>query len=264
MHTIKLKGITWDHPRGYDPLVAASELYFEKNKVAVTWEKRTLKDFGDQSLDELAKRFDLLIVDHPHSGALVSKQSVLSLNEFMPSYDFELLKSQSAGPSFESYNYQGKQRALPVDAAIQCAAYREDLMQSAIPETWEEVIKMERLGLALCPTDSVCTFLTINAQLGSPVIENNKQMVNEETGTRAIELMKALQKIAHPDSLDWNPIQLFDYMAEHSDVAYTPLAFCYTNYSRLAYRKKQTDFYPCPGEGKYHFRRCRYSSFFKL
>ena len=40
-----LKGMTWSHPRGYDPMVACSALWRERTGVAVDWDKRSLQDF---------------------------------------------------------------------------------------------------------------------------------------------------------------------------------------------------------------------------
>ena len=37
---------------------------------------------------------------------------------------------------------------------------------------------------------------------------------------------------AHPSSLDWNPIQVYDFMVSTSDAVYCPFAFGYSNYSR--------------------------------
>ena len=68
MNSLILKGITWDHPRGYDPLNASTVLYEKLFGVKVEWEKRSLTNFGDQSLTALVERFDLLIMDHPHAG----------------------------------------------------------------------------------------------------------------------------------------------------------------------------------------------------
>ncbi|MDB5523773.1 MAG: sugar transporter [Rhizobium sp.] len=38
--SVKLKGMAWSHPRGYDPMVACSALYLEKTGVEIAWEKR--------------------------------------------------------------------------------------------------------------------------------------------------------------------------------------------------------------------------------
>ena len=65
---ITLRGITWDHPRGYAPLAASVAPYAQAHSVRVEWERRSLKDFGDAPLPELARDYDLLIIDHPHVG----------------------------------------------------------------------------------------------------------------------------------------------------------------------------------------------------
>ncbi|MFI5157086.1 MAG: extracellular solute-binding protein, partial [Chitinophagales bacterium] len=169
-----LRGITWDHPRGYEPLVASSALYEKTFGHSVSWQKRSLANFGDQSIEELSSQFDLLIVDHPHAGIFWKSGCLIPLNEWLPENMLEKLASQSAGPSFFSYNYKGKQWALPVDAAMQAAALRPDLMGNlTIPESWKEVFELSEIlkhrnlsmGMALCPTDCLCTFLTLTAQL---------------------------------------------------------------------------------------------------
>jgi multiple sugar transport system substrate-binding protein len=43
--------------------------------------------------------------------------------------------------------------------------------------------------------------------------------------------LKALAKLAHPKSREWNPIRCLDHMAAHDDVAYVPYLFNYVNYS---------------------------------
>ena len=51
---IELKGMTWDHSRGYDPMIATS-LEFSKNyfnKVSIKWEKRSLQAFADRPVHE--------------------------------------------------------------------------------------------------------------------------------------------------------------------------------------------------------------------
>ena len=42
---IQLKGMTWDHSRGYDPMIATSEFFSKKNnnKIQINWEKRSLQ-----------------------------------------------------------------------------------------------------------------------------------------------------------------------------------------------------------------------------
>jgi multiple sugar transport system substrate-binding protein len=262
---ITLKGITWDHARGYDPLIAASELYFKEKGIQVEWQKRSLTNFGDQSLEELSKQFDLIIMDHPHVGVAEASNCLLPLNDLQPTNILNELKNTSAGPSFESYHYHGKQWALPIDAAMQCASYRADLIgNDSLPNTWEKVFTLAKklasknlyIGMALCPTDCLCSFLSLTAQMGSPIQENskaqnnetlnNKLLVQPSIGLKALTMIRSMRDAFHPKALDWNPIALYDYMSEENDIAYSPLAFCYTNYSRTGFRKNILKFHTAP------------------
>ena len=252
---IKLKGITWDHARGYDPLIASSELYYKEKGIQVDWQKRSLTNFGDQSLEALSKQFDLIIMDHPHVGVAEASQCLLPLNDLVPANILNELKISSAGPSFESYHYHEKQWALPIDAAMQCASYRADLMvNDSLPNTWEEVFALAKtlaskklyIGMALCPTDCLCSFLSLTAQFGSPIRENNELLVEPSIGLKALTMLRTMCDVFHPKALDWNPIALYDYMAEQNDIAYSPLAFCYTNYSRAGFRKNILKYHTAP------------------
>ncbi len=250
-----LKGITWDHPRGFEPLVASSALYEKTFGLSISWQKRSLANFGDQSIEDLSKQFDLLIIDHPHVGSFWKSGCLVPVDELLPKNLLDKLKSQSAGPSFLSYQYKGKQWALPVDAAMQAAAIRPDLMGNlTVPGSWNEVFESSAMlkkknlsmGMALCPTDCLCSFLTITAQLGSPIREGNSFLVDKEIGIRSMMFMKRLRDASHEKSLDWNPIQLYDHMATEDQIAYSPLGFCYTNYSREGFRKNKLVFYNAP------------------
>ena len=44
--SIGLKGMTWSHPRGYDPIVATSAVWKQKTGVDIAWDKRSLQDFA--------------------------------------------------------------------------------------------------------------------------------------------------------------------------------------------------------------------------
>ena len=252
---ITLKGITWDHARGYDPLIAASGMYFKEKGIQVEWQKRSLTNFGDQSLEELSKQFDLIIMDHPHVGVAEASQCLIPLNDLLDSSILNALKFSSAGPSFESYHYHDKQWALPIDAAMQCASYRADLMHDeSLPTSWEEVFDLAKtlatkklyIGMALCPTDCLCSFLSLTAQMGSPIKENNESLVEPSIGLKALTTLRSMRDAFHPKALDWNPIALYDYMAEQNDIAYSPLAFCYTNYSRTGFRKNILNYHTAP------------------
>ncbi|MDF3042849.1 MAG: transporter substrate-binding protein, partial [Thermomicrobiales bacterium] len=66
---IELRGISWDHPRGHDPMVATAVSYAAAHPdVCVIWDTRSLKDFGDFPIERLTDTYDLLVIDHPFVG----------------------------------------------------------------------------------------------------------------------------------------------------------------------------------------------------
>ena len=254
MDSITLKGITWDHPRGYDPLVAASNAYFKEKGIQVEWQKRSLTAFGDFSIAQLSRQFDLLVLDHPHCGVIAATGCLVPMEEYLPNESFLSLKEQSAGPSFSSYYFQKHQWALPIDAAFQCSSYRKDLLHYSIPGSWDEVFTLANklrsngkyVGMALCPTDSLCTFLSLSSHFGAPIATDSKELLPRGIGIEILGLLKKMCKEFHPNTLDWNPIELYDHMAQMDEIVYSPMAFNYTNYSREGFRKNRLVFTNSP------------------
>ncbi|MGV3510089.1 MAG: extracellular solute-binding protein [Sphingobacteriaceae bacterium] len=254
---VELKGITWDHPRGYAPLQASTKRYMQQTGVSVTWDRRSLKDFGDISVEMLADNYDLLIIDHPHMGVVDSSACLLNLNDHLSSVEIDLYKKESVGPSFSSYYYNNKQWALPVDAACQAAAYRPDLVDEVLlPSSWDNLVsfsavlrlKKQFIGTALCPTDCNSIFLTLSAQTGNPVTGYNKELIPLERGIQILEMMMTLKQLSHPESLNWNPINLYDQMVSSDEVVYSPLAYAYINYSSIGSLEKQLKYTSIPGK----------------
>jgi multiple sugar transport system substrate-binding protein len=251
---VQLKGMTWDHPRGYQPLVTCSAQYEAETGVKVTWEKRSLKDFGDQPIDELVQDYDLIIMDHPHAGLAAATGCLLPLDEWLAESTLSTLATQSAGQSHASYFYHGHQWGLALDAAMQTAVYRTDLLGGAPPGTWQDVIALgDRLrgaglyiGMPLVPTDCICSFVTLCASLGASVGENG-QLAPAAVGVKALTILRSIKQVAHPRSLEWNPIGTLDHMSSAGDLVYCPLTFCYTNYSREGYQPHLLTFTTIPG-----------------
>lgn len=251
---ITLRGITWDHPRGYAPLAASVEPYAQTYGVRVEWESRSLKDFGDAPLPELARDYDVLIIDHPHVGQAAASGVLLPLDECLDRATLETLGAESAGPSHDSYFYAGHQWGLAVDTAMQASAYRPDLLDADLPQTWDDVLALSRqarargqyVALPLVPTDAICSFISLCANLGSPIGQHDG-LVNEGVGMEALELLVQLAALGHPSALSWNPIALLDHMSAEDDVIYCPLTFCYTNYARDGYAAKRVSFTNIPG-----------------
>ncbi|TFH46714.1 MAG: carbohydrate ABC transporter substrate-binding protein, partial [Lysobacterales bacterium] len=63
-----LRGMAWDHPRAVNPLEAISAEWSQQSGFDIEWDARPLKDFEDQPLEELATRYDLILMDYPFVG----------------------------------------------------------------------------------------------------------------------------------------------------------------------------------------------------
>ncbi|MEM6427917.1 MAG: extracellular solute-binding protein [Deinococcota bacterium] len=236
--TVSLKGLTWDHPRGYAPLEAASTHYASLQDVHISWDKRSLKAFGDVPINTLAADYDLLVIDHPHMGIAAESGCLHPLDTLIDDGTLEQLARESVGPSHASYTYKGKQWALAVDAAVQVSCYRADLLTSPLPEDWQQVLELASslhqdnlyLAIPLVPTDAMCSFLSLCASFGHPLSPTN--FVSNAHAEAVLIFLKRLAECAHSNSLNWNPIHTYNAMSQGDEVAYCPLAFGYSNYAR--------------------------------
>ena len=59
---------TWDHPRGFAALAATAEHAAAEGRPVVAWSKQPLEGFESDPIADLAARFNLLVLDHPHIG----------------------------------------------------------------------------------------------------------------------------------------------------------------------------------------------------
>lgn len=250
--TIHLKGITWDHPRGYQPLAENTARFTAEHPgLEVTWQRRSLRDFGVQPIEDLAKQFDLLVIDHPFAGRAKALGCLRDLRPLFPAEFHAMLGEQSVGPSTRSYDYGGLW-GLPTDAACQVASYRADLLAGlgfdAPPSTFDEVLALGRkarkagkwLTLPTCQTDSSCLVATVSANLGHPMRPVYDRMLDPGVFEATLGHLRQLVELSNPESRDWNPIETYDAMVARDDLVYLPLAFGYTNYSRTGVAKPLT------------------------
>ncbi len=250
--TVRLKGITWDHPRGYQPLAENTARFTAAHPdIEVTWQRRSLRDFGVQPIEDLARQFDLLVIDHPFGGRAKTLGCLRDLRPLFPAEFHAMLEAESVGPSTRSYDYGGLW-ALPTDAACQVASYRADLLAGlgfeAPPATFEEVLSLGRaarkagkwLTLPTCQTDSSCLVASVSANLGHPMQAVDDKMLDPAVFEATLGYLRQLVELSNPESRDWNPIQTYDAMVARDDLVYLPYAFGYTNYSRKGVEKPLT------------------------
>jgi multiple sugar transport system substrate-binding protein len=164
-----LRGITWAHTRGIAPMQVTSQVYSDFHPdVEIKWDIRSLHDFGEGKLTDLVQEYDFLLVDHPFMGVVEESELFVPLDKHYAAEDLQMLASESAGASYNSYNYNGHQWALPIDAAAQVSAARLDLMSAAnfsVPKTWGEVLGLSKntgkVAMPLSPMATLGMFFTL-------------------------------------------------------------------------------------------------------
>ncbi len=100
----------------------------------MTVKKRSLREFGDITVDALAERYDPMINDHLQAGFAAASNAMLPLDTWTAPEVVRQLSADSARPSHQSYTYAGHQGALAIDAVMQTSVYLADLL-SELPRT---------------------------------------------------------------------------------------------------------------------------------
>lgn len=223
---ILLRGMTWADPRGTGPLAGLNEAFATKaagQGIRIDWDVQPLAGFESHPLSELALRYDLLIVDHPHCGEAARTGCLRPVAEVPDNY---------VGLSRASYLLEGKYWAYPFDAASQIAAYHPTRLP-APPRTWEEVWALPGRGVRVAvPLTGVHALMALGgllASLGQPLDEQHG-WPERDVLAEAARLLRRLAGICSSDRLRWNPIDAFRAMVA-GQVDYIPLTFGYEHFS---------------------------------
>ena len=249
---ITLRGMTWKHPRGLDPMVACSALWRQRTGVDISWDQRPLQDFESYPVEDLARRYDLIVIDHPHVGQITGENCLLPLD--VPGREAELkaLAAASVGASYPSYLWQGRLWGFPIDAAAQVQAWRPDLIPAPLTR-WDEVLTLARRGRVLCPMrppHSLMSFYTTAANLGTPCNVERGPLIAPEAGAVAYELLAELAAHLDPVCFAMDPIAVLERMAEAgSPIASVPLTYGYVSYAMEAFRPARLRFADIPAAG---------------
>ena len=238
---ITLKGMTWDHSRGYDPMIATSKVFAKKhnNNISIEWDKRSLQEFADRPIEQMTEEYDLMVIDYPHVGEVSAKGLLQNFDLENYKDDLNLLKKQSVGFSHQSYNIDGHQWALSLDAATQVSCFRSDLITS-LPKSWDELFlfaKNKRVIWPLKPVHAISSFYSIYNNITDDFEPQNKNFVQKNFGVQTLEMMKHISKYLIDECFYMDPIRTAEILSETDDFFYSPYTYGFSNYSRKGYRK---------------------------
>ncbi|WP_312363835.1 ABC transporter substrate-binding protein [Ensifer sp.] len=251
--SMTLKGMTWSHPRGYDPMVECSKLWLEKTGVAIHWEKRSLQDFETYPVEELARAYDLIVIDHPHVGQITSEGCLAPLDVTGREGERSALAAASVGQSYPSYAWNGRQWAFPIDAATQVQAWRPDLGDRV--SSWSDMLDLARQGkvlLPMRPPHSLMCFYTLCGNLGHPCAADGRaDLVDPDGGVAAFDMLRELVALIDPACFEMDPIAVLEAMSAPAATAVcAPLIYGYVSYSVAGFRPSLVQFGDIPVAGR--------------
>lgn len=238
---IALRGLTWQNPRGYDPLVAAARSWRLARPVSIEWEQAPWYSFEERVFGTESEHFDLVMFDHPWTGSLVRRRRLLPWDAILSQQYLRDLSTRVVTPSFESYTGDGHLWGLPVDASCTAGLYRDDLVDGQLPSTWEEVAAWARAhhhppyryGLVLSVQGALgnCLFLSMMASIGgTPYIDPEHPRCDRTTAEYVLTIVRDLLRFTPPASIEWGPWDIYDHITTEDDIAYCPSIFAYVNY----------------------------------
>lgn len=221
----EFRGLTWDHPRGRQALEMAAA-----GATLIEWDVHTLEGFESSPIDELASRYDVIVLDHPHLGDALKTGALRPIDEL---FDASWLAGlDCVGPSIRSYTLDNHLWALPLDAATQVSAR---LPGVEMPRTWTDVLEFSRrlpVALSLAgphaylSTASLCVALD-----AAPAVDGTAQHL-PAAAIGAIELLAAIAENSVADTANLNPIGTLERMRRDRDISYVPLIYGYVPYAQ--------------------------------
>lgn len=261
-----LRGITWNHTRGYAPLAVTSKVWNDYYPdVEIQWSIRSLWSFGEEALEQLAHQYDLLLVDHPFVGTAARSGLFVPLEEHISAQELAVLHSQSVGQSFASYEYDGHLWALAVDAAAQVSVARMDWFEREgrpLPKNWDEVIALAKetggatsgkVAMPMAPMGLLGAFFSLYAnQFEPPFTVGEEWNIDAEKAAFVLGQLLALYRLIGPGHdrpayLKKYPVELLNRMAQTNELVYMPITYGYANYGMAGYARHPLTFGTLPG-----------------
>lgn len=250
--------MAWDHPRARNPLNAISAQWSQRSGIDVHWDARSLKEFEDQPLEELANRYDLVLIDHPFVGTAATSGLIVAVDEWADMGYLEDQRRHSVGPSYRSYTWNNQQWALAIDAAAQVGALRPDLVEGtgidAASSDWTKVLLWThelrkapaRVAMPLNPNHAYCAFLALGVATLGPSFWSETRRFDAATAGDVVHFLRRMASDLHPLSRTSDPIGISDAMCGSDTIVYVPLMFGYSSYARPGFRTHRIKFQNAP------------------
>jgi multiple sugar transport system substrate-binding protein len=243
--------MTWDHPRGYAPLLAAAREWRAKGGPAIEWDRRSLQDFETYPVEDLARRYDLIVIDHPHVGQVAGHGWLVSLEELLPAATLAAIAAGSVGDSYESYRWRGCQLALPIDAATQVQAWVPERIGGPLAE-WRDLAELDIRREVRLPLRSPHSLMALFSLCGLHGIRLDRTGPDlfPAAAKRALADLTALAEAVDPACFDMDPIAVLEEMGRPaSAVMVAPLVYGYVSYAMEDFRSARIRFADVPAVG---------------
>lgn len=222
-------GLTWDHPRGYRALRAATR-HPAAPACDIRWDIQPLEGFESAPIAETARRYDLVVLDHPHIGEAIETGALQPLDALFTAAELAAWRAASVGLSARSYEMAGHLWALPLDAATQVSVRCDAGIP--VPRTWAEAVELAGEIPAALPTAGPHLFLTlcgIAVGDGATPGDGDTFLTEAEYGA-AIDILRHFVSDRPVDGND-NPIALLERMSGGDGPDYCPHIYGYVNYA---------------------------------
>lgn len=243
-----MRGMTWDHPRGFDPLAAASILWEQQTGAAIAWDRRSLQDFETYPVEDLARHYDLIVIDHPHVGQVAESGCLVALDAAIAPEVLAGIAAGSVGGSYESYRWAGHQWALPIDAAAQVQAWVPGRIAGPVTE-WRDLAALAlagRAALPLRPPHSLMSLFTLCGLRGI-VLDGSGDTLFPAPAAHAFALLDGLAATLDPAIYAMDPIAMLEEMARpDATLAVAPLIYGYVSYAATGFRAQTVRFADVP------------------
>jgi multiple sugar transport system substrate-binding protein len=220
-----LDGLTWEHPRAWRGLEAACASVPE---VTVRWQRQSLAGFEHEPVAQLARRFDLLVVDHPGLGAAITGDALVPVAEVVEAVELAGWRAESVAATWSSYSVDDVLWALPLDAATQATVHRADLLAEP-PSRWEDVADLARSKpVALCLGGPHAGLLLL--AMAAERRPGRTTLFDADRTAAAVDLLRQLWRCVDREASGLDPIGLHDLLATTDELACCPLTYTYAVY----------------------------------